>query len=231
LKVNKLLQEDTKSIFEIKDLRRGQGVTFGNLLRRSIISEDSGFKVIGVRIAGGGQLCSTVFKSIEGVTDDVISLFIKINSLFFESKMQYEAGDVVRFSYVGNKKLITLSDLIPSQADATLRVLSNDGDSELIHNIGEVEINLDIIVCWNIGYVTKDANYILISEKNLDVKEYLITDTTHCRVKNASYKVEENELGESVIFDLELVYGDASKVLRSTINSLIESLTELRENF
>ena len=59
--------------FVLEPLQKGQGITIGNALRRTILSDLIGTAIVSVRIAG----INHEFSTITGVREDVLEIIIK----------------------------------------------------------------------------------------------------------------------------------------------------------
>ena len=62
------------STFRIEPLKKGQGITVGNALRRTLLSNISGVAIVGVRIADVNH----EFSTIRGVKEDVIEILLNL---------------------------------------------------------------------------------------------------------------------------------------------------------
>ena len=62
------------SQISINPLRSGQGITVGNALRRTLLSNISGIAIIGVRISNVNH----EFSTISGVKEDVIEILLNL---------------------------------------------------------------------------------------------------------------------------------------------------------
>ena len=60
--------------FLIKNLRPGQGITVGNILRRILLGDIGGTAITAVRIAG----VTDEFSTMEGVREDVLELLLNL---------------------------------------------------------------------------------------------------------------------------------------------------------
>ena len=59
--------------FCIEPLKKGQGITIGNTLRRVLLSDLPGIAIVGVRISG----VSHEFSTIPGLKEDIVELLLK----------------------------------------------------------------------------------------------------------------------------------------------------------
>src|SRR5438046_9952254 len=79
--------EDNRGSFTIEPLDRGFGYTFGNSLRRVLLSSLSGAAVTSVRIEG----VAPEFSTIPGVKDDVTDIVLKLEGIV--CRMHSDATD------------------------------------------------------------------------------------------------------------------------------------------
>ena len=79
LESKKIKTTELFSRFRIETLAKGQAITVGNALRRTLLSEISGVAIIGVRISD----VSHEFSTIPGVRDDVIEILLNLKQLVF----------------------------------------------------------------------------------------------------------------------------------------------------
>lgn len=69
--------------FIITPLEIGQGITLGNALRRTLLSDLSGFAVTGVRINN----LKHEFSVIEGLREDVLEVLLNLKEIIFKSSL------------------------------------------------------------------------------------------------------------------------------------------------
>jgi len=69
--------------FIIEPLEIGQGITLGNTLRRTILSDLSGYAISGVRINN----LKHEFSIIEGLREDVLELLLNLKEIIFKSSI------------------------------------------------------------------------------------------------------------------------------------------------
>jgi len=68
INIKAIEEEKTRGVFDIEGLYRGYGLTFGNALRRVLLSSLPGAAITQVKIKGVGH----EFSSIKGVLEDVV---------------------------------------------------------------------------------------------------------------------------------------------------------------
>ena len=64
--------------FCIEPLKKGQGITIGNTLRRVLLSDLPGIAIVGVRISG----VSHEFSTIPGLKEDIVELLLNLADYF-----------------------------------------------------------------------------------------------------------------------------------------------------
>ena len=69
--------------FCIEPLKKGQGITIGNTLRRVLLSDLPGIAIVGVRISG----VSHEFSTIPGLKEDIVELLLNLKQVIFKGKI------------------------------------------------------------------------------------------------------------------------------------------------
>ena len=69
--------------FCIEPLKKGQGITIGNTLRRVLLSDLPGIAIVGVRISG----VSHEFSTIPGLKEDIVELLLNLKQIIFKGKI------------------------------------------------------------------------------------------------------------------------------------------------
>jgi DNA-directed RNA polymerase subunit alpha len=69
--------------FLIEPLETGQGITLGNALRRTLLSDLSGFSITGIRIND----LKHEFSTIEGVREDVLEIILNIKEIVLKGSI------------------------------------------------------------------------------------------------------------------------------------------------
>lgn len=72
--------------FLIEPLEIGQGITLGNALRRTLLSDLSGYSISGVRIND----LKHEFSSIEGVREDILEIILNLKEIIFKTAFEKE---------------------------------------------------------------------------------------------------------------------------------------------
>lgn len=72
--------------FIFTSLESGEGVTLGNMLRRTLISQLSGSKVIGVKFNN----INHEFSDVEGVREDILEIFLNLKEIIIKNPSNYD---------------------------------------------------------------------------------------------------------------------------------------------
>jgi DNA-directed RNA polymerase subunit alpha len=70
----------------IEPLEIGQGITLGNALRRTLLSDLTGYSITGVRINN----LKHEFATIEGVREDVLEILLNLKDIIFKSSFKFD---------------------------------------------------------------------------------------------------------------------------------------------
>src|SRR5690348_18285026 len=97
--------EDNRGSFTIEPLDRGFGYTFGNSLRRVLLSSLAGAAVTSVRVEGVAHELST----IKGVTEDVTDIVLNLKDILW--RMDSDATEIEAPLVVTGPGGITATDI------------------------------------------------------------------------------------------------------------------------
>ena len=138
---------DTLGVFEVEPLDRGFGHTFGNSLRRVLLSSLEGAAVTSIRIDG----VQHEFSTIEGVREDVTDIILNLRGLV--CLLHGETPEVeVEINKTGPGS-VTAGDII---CPADLEVLNPELEIANLNKGARLEMILTI--ARGIGYVPAEQN-------------------------------------------------------------------------
>ena len=165
--------------FVLEPLQKGQGITIGNALRRTVLSDLTGTAIVSVRIAG----INHEFSTITGVREDVLEIILNLKQVILKSHSKEPQIGRVRIQ--GPAVITTgLFDLPP-----------------------EVEIidpkQYIATVCTNtlfeMEFRIEQGNGYRLVEKGVDDRsiDFLQIDSIFMPAKKFSYKIEEKKIDRS----------------------------------
>ena len=177
--------EDNRGTFTIEPLDRGFGYTFGNSLRRVLLSSLAGAAVTSVRIEGVAH----EFSTIKGVTEDVTDIVLNLKDIV--CKMHSDATEVEAPLVVTGPGEITAKDIdLPSGVE----ILNPDAHIATLENRTKLELYLTI--GRGRGYRPADEN------KSPDQPIGVIPiDSIFSPVKRVAYAVEQARVGQRTDYD------------------------------
>nr|YP_010618945.1 RNA polymerase a-subunit [Deltalsia parasitica]WAX02958.1 RNA polymerase a-subunit [Deltalsia parasitica] len=167
--------------FVLEPLQRGQGITIGNSLRRTILSDLQGTAIVAVRIAG----INHEFSTITGVREDVLEIILNLKEVILKShssepqigRLRIQGPAVITTGLFDIPPEIEVID--PKQYIAT--ICSN--------TIFEMEFKIE-----------KRNGYRLV-EKGIDDRsiDFLQIDAIFMPAKKFNYRVEEKKINNTTI--------------------------------
>src|ERR1700759_1082228 len=186
--VPKITHEEVKEdrgVFVIEPLDRGFGYTFGNSLRRVLLSSLEGAAVTSVKIEGVAH----EFTTLPGVREDVTDIILNFKNLI--SRLHGESPEVeVRLQKKG-PGTVTAGDI---EAPAELEILNPELDLAPLSDKARLEITLTI--GRGRGYVPAELNR--GPEHTIGV---IPVDSIFSPVRRVSYDVEAARAGQRTDYD------------------------------
>ena len=184
----KIVQEqisENRGIFEIEPLDRGFGYTFGNSLRRVLLSSLEGAAVTSVKIEGVAH----EFTTLQGVREDVTDILLNLKNLV--CVLHGESPEIeVHLAKRGAGK-VTAADI---EAPADLEILNAELEIANLSDRGKLEMTLTI--GRGRGYVPSDDNR--GPEHTIGV---IPVDSIFSPVRRVSYDVEAARVGQRTDYD------------------------------
>jgi DNA-directed RNA polymerase subunit alpha len=177
--------DDNRGTFTIEPLDRGFGYTFGNSLRRVLLSSLSGAAVTSVRIEGVAH----EFSTIQGVKEDVTDIVLNLKGIV--CKMHSDASEVEAPLVVTGPGDITAKDI---DLPAGVEILNPDVHVATLEKKTKLELYLTI--GRGRGYRPAEEN------KTPDQPIGVIPiDSIFSPVRRVAYAVEPARVGQRTDFD------------------------------
>ena len=98
-------RNQTYGKFSILPLKKGHGLTLGNALRRTLLSDLPGIAITAVKIGG----IEHEFSSIPGVREDLLEILLNLKQIIFTGTLSEEVVVTVN---VKGPKIITANDIL-----------------------------------------------------------------------------------------------------------------------
>jgi DNA-directed RNA polymerase subunit alpha len=176
---------ENRGVFVIEPLDRGFGYTFGNSLRRVLLSSLEGAAVTSVKIEGVAH----EFTTLPGVREDVTDIILNLKQLV--CILHGESPEVeVRLTKRG-EGVVTAADI---EAPADLEILNPDLELANLSSKGRLEITLTI--GRGRGYVPAEGN-----RGQSHTIGVIPVDSMFSPINRVSYDVEAARVGQRTDYD------------------------------
>lgn len=170
--------------FVCQPLERGFGVTFGNALRRVLLSSIHGAAIVSVRIDGVVH----EFSAVPGVKEDVTEIILNLKGV--RLKMHQDGPRFVRLDTF-KEGVVTAGDLI---CDPTVEILNPDHRIATLS--GESTFKAEMVVRMGKGYVPAKK------ERDDDQPEGTINiDAVFSPIRKVNYTVTYARVGQIADYD------------------------------
>ena len=184
IEIAEISEDNRYGKFICEPLERGYGTTFGNSLRRMLLSSLEGAAITSIRIDG----VLHEFSTIPGVRDDVTNIVLNLKELCL--KMTGNEPRIIRIDVEGEKE-VTAADII---CDADIEILNPDLHIATVNEDGKLKI--EMTVERGRGYVPADKN-----KKPDDTLGVIPIDSIFSPVKRVNYTVQDTRVGNVTDYD------------------------------
>jgi DNA-directed RNA polymerase subunit alpha len=176
---------ENRGVFVIEPLDRGFGYTFGNSLRRVLLSSLEGSAVTSVKFEGVAH----EFTTLPGVREDVTDIILNLKNLI--CVLHGESPEIEVHIAKKGSGTVTAADI---EAPADLEILNPDLEIANLSDKGKLEITLTI--GRGRGYVPAELNR--GPEHTIGV---IPVDSIFSPVRRVSYDVEAARVGQRTDYD------------------------------
>lgn len=174
--------------YEIQPLERGFGTTFGNSLRRVLLSSIVGGAPFAVKISTKSGAALHEFATLKNVVTDTLDILFNIKSL--RLKMDQDGIVILKAEKTGPGKILG-KDLVPENKE--VEVLNED---LLIAEVSEGgALKIEIQVQLGRGYVAAES-----LDKKLDTG-WIAIDSIYTPVDRVNFLVENTRVGQITDYD------------------------------
>lgn len=176
----------TKARFHFFPLERGYGRTFGNDLRRVLLSSIPGTAVIGVRVEG----LNHEFQNIPGTVNNGTELIVNIKNMIFSIPTEEMTAVTFLAKKAGTYYAKDIS--LPKEVKCLTP------DEELVKLTGDSEVKITLFIQKGRGYWDADEHLELLEEGYEDV---IRIDADYKPVKNVSVNLEKMRVGQNTNYE------------------------------
>jgi len=213
--------------FVVYPFEKGFGYTFGNVLRRVLLSSIPGYAISAIRVQsrdsnGNIKVLSSCFENIPEVYEDTLDI---INNL---KQVKVKLLDEIEQKTISISKKgpgeIKASDL---QIDDTIEIINKDLTIMTLSD--KADIDIDIQVDWGRGYVEAERQ-----EPYVETIETIPIDAMYSPIEKVKHEVTNTRVGQRTDYDklilevwtngtisVEDAIGAAAKILKDQLQALI----------
>lgn len=194
----------------------GYGITWGNALRRVLLTSLPGAAVTAVKIKG----VKYEFSTLEGVKEDVLEIILNLKAL--RLKILTEKDELIKLSLkVSGEKKVKAGDIKKS---SDVEIVSSD---LLIATLTDKKVNLEMDI-----WVTKGYGWIASEEKSRAGLEIgtIVIDSIFSPVLNVSVDIENMRVGKRTDFD-KIILGIETDGSISPTQAFLKASQLLKEQF
>jgi DNA-directed RNA polymerase subunit alpha len=177
--------DDLRGVFVIEPLDRGFGYTFGNSLRRVLLSSLEGAAVTSVKVEGVAH----EFTTLPGVREDVTDIILNLKNLV--ARLHGESPEIEVHIAKKGPGSVTAADI---EAPADLEILNPELEIATLSDKGRLEITLTI--GRGRGYSPAELNR--GPQHTIGV---IPMDSIFSPVRRVSYDVEAARVGQRTDYD------------------------------
>ena len=177
--------DEHRGVFQIEPLDRGFGHTFGNSLRRVLLSSLEGAAVTSVKVEGTAH----EFTTLPGVREDVTDIVLNLKNLV--SRLHGDSPEVEVHIAKKGPGIVTAADI---EAPAELEILNPELEIANLSDRGRLELTLTI--GRGRGYNPADLNR--GPQHTIGV---IPIDSIFSPVRRVSYAVEAARVGQRTDYD------------------------------
>jgi DNA-directed RNA polymerase subunit alpha len=177
--------DEHRGVFVIEPLDRGFGHTFGNSLRRVLLSSLEGAAVTSVKVEGTAH----EFTTLPGVREDVTDIVLNLKNLV--SRLEGESPEIEVHIAKKGSGAVTAADI---EAPAELEILNPE--LEIANLAGNGRLEMTLTIGRGRGYVPAELNR--GPQHTIGV---IPIDSIFSPVRRVAYQVESARVGQRTDYD------------------------------
>ncbi|MEK7595122.1 MAG: DNA-directed RNA polymerase subunit alpha [Patescibacteria group bacterium] len=183
VKIKREQEIESKGVFVVEPLPQGYGYTFGNALRRVLLSSLPGAAVSQVKFSG----VSHQFSTIPGVKEDVVEICLNLKKL--RIKVHGDSPSVLKLEKTGPGEVKASDFDLTSDAE----VVNKDLHIATLADKNS-KIEFEVVVEKGVGYVPSE-------HRETNKVGVILLDSVFSPVSVVSYKVEPTRVGREINLD------------------------------
>jgi len=209
-------ENKNKGVIIIEPCYPGYGITWGNALRRVLLTSIGGAAVVSVKIKG----VKHEFSSIPHVYQDVLDIILNLKSLRLKIFSEDDSPIKLKLKAVGKKKVYA-SDI---EKSASVEITNPD---LLIADLTDKKAKLEMEICVAKGYGWMSSEE--KTREGLDLGA-IVVDSTFTPILQVSINIENVRVGDRTDYD-RLILGIETDGTLSPLNAGLKAMRLLNEQF
>jgi DNA-directed RNA polymerase subunit alpha len=172
--------------FLIEPLETGQGITLGNALRRTLLSDLTGFSITGVRLNN----LKHEFSIVEGVREDILEILLNLKQIIFKVSFHEEPKNQKLKGYLNVKGPLIITAGMFFLPKNKIKIINPN--QYICTIVDESEFHLEIDIEKGIGYKLTEENIKKKCEEKLFQSKptTLLIDAVFIPIKKVNYKIK-----------------------------------------
>ena len=195
IKTKKVSKYETS--FEISPLERGFANTFGNAIRRTMLSSLTSVAPIAVRIKGALH----EFQTIPNVVEDIVNIIINLKEVKFVYKPEiFKDGEIIKLTLKSTKGKVTAEEF-----KLPLGVEIVNSDQHIATTSKEDALELELFIMSGRGFVSFEENKEFIKKyaskfsSKLAKSQFIAVDSDFSPIVKVSYASNELNSASTII--------------------------------
>lgn len=218
-------------ILEVDKLRTGEGDLFGNAIRRAVSICSAGYSLIAFKLAVDGEYYNSYHASPEGIEEEPANIILTAKNIRLKMKGEEpKIGHIEKLVYDGTNTIITTADLKSESGNLEVDLSTLTTPMVLVSNVSGLQVHIEILYCYNTGFITEDFNQINLSEAGYNYPEYLVLNSRHSSVIKAGYTVDNSGTSEKLQFSLTTTNISAKKLVTQALGYLDSKIINILQN-
>jgi DNA-directed RNA polymerase subunit alpha len=211
--------------FIIEPLETGQGITLGNALRRTLLSDLTGFSIVGVRIND----LKHEFSIINGIREDILEILLNLKEIKFKSffSIDEKKEPVIGFLQIQGPIIVTAGMFnFPKNK---LKIINPNQYICTIVDNSELYIEIDIENGKGYKLVEEIRKSAKVSKFIKSKPSTILVDSVFMPIKKVNYKIKlihdtKGNIKESLILD---IWTNGSITPRRSLQEALKHLMNL----
>jgi len=211
--------------FLIEPLEIGHGITLGNALRRTLLSDLTGYSISGIRIND----LKHEFASVEGLREDILEIILNLKEIVFKLSSKQSANTSMCKGYLNVKGPVIVTAGMFKLPKDILKILNPNQYICTITDTSEFYLEIDIEK--GKGYrLSDETRKKRVREKILKAKpSTILVDALFMPVKKVNYKIKlihdtKGNIKESLMLE---VYTNGSMTPKRSVQESLKILMNL----